>query len=36
MRGNQSIKITFDKKNYLEGSAVTTYAGGNVSRSVRK
>lgn len=36
MRGNQSIKIAFVKKNDLEGSAVTTYAGGNVSRSVRK
>lgn len=36
MRGNQFIKIAVVKQNDLEGSAVTAYAGGNVSRSVRK
>lgn len=36
MRGNLLIKIAVVKKNDLWGSAVTTYAGGNASRSVRK
>lgn len=36
MRGNQLVKIAVVKNSDLEGSAITTYAGGNVSRSVRK
>lgn len=36
MRGNQFIKIAFVKHSGLEGLAVTTCVGRNVSRSLRK
>jgi len=36
MRGNQLIKIAVVKKNDLEGSAVSTYAGRSVSGILRK
>lgn len=36
MRGNQLTKIAVVNKNNVEHYAVTTYAGGNISKSVRK